>query len=169
MPWKRLADRMNSDAKRIRNERAALSDEVKQLQADIQQQTDSLARANVTIDVCREQLERLQQSVQPASPTSQIPATPSGSQLPMHQEMGGHVRLSTALYPSPMLMTVPDRLSMPPTLKPMRDVTSGPRNSGTLMLPRLMPQPSATLKVPPLPDQEEAIDSEPQGGPESQQ
>ncbi len=82
--WKVLADRLNGDAIRIREERGELRDQVKQLQATNQRQGDDLACANFTIDVCRDQLEKLKQAAQSVGPTSQAPATPSGSCLPMH-------------------------------------------------------------------------------------
>ncbi len=104
-------------------ERGQLRDQVKQLQAANQRQTDDLARANFTIDVCREQLEKLKQTAQPAGPTSQAPATPSGSHLPMHQEMGGNVRLPIASNPSLVLAAMLDGQSVPPTLTPMRHNT----------------------------------------------
>ncbi len=60
---------------------------------------------------------------------------------------------------------------MLPTLTPMRDITPGPRGTGTPTLSQLTPQASASLAAPPHhePDREEDIDSEPQQGPESQQ
>ncbi len=128
-----------------------------------------LAQANFTIDVCREQLEKLKQATQPAGPTSQAPPTPSGSHLPTHQDMGGHIQLSSASNSSHMLTATPDGQSVPPMLTPMRNNTPGLRGTGTPALPRLMPQPSASLAAPPRPDREEDMDSEPQPGPESQQ
>ncbi len=112
MEWKILADRLNGDAIRIREERRQLRDQVKQLQATNQRQADDLAWASFTIDVCREQLEKLKPATQPAGPTPQAMATPLGNRLPTHQEMGGHVRLSTVSGPSPMLMATPDGLSV---------------------------------------------------------
>ncbi len=60
---------------------------------------------------------------------------------------------------------------MPPILTPVRNDTPKPLGTDTPVLPRLTPQPSASLAVPPRrePDQEETMDSEPQPGPESQQ
>ncbi len=169
--WKVLADRLNADAIQIREQRGELRDQVKKLQATNQRQTDDLAQANFTIDVCREQLEKLMQATQPAGPMSQAPATPSGSRLPMHREMGGHVQLPTTLDSSLVLAATPDGQSVPPTLTPMRNITPGPRGTGTgtPTLPRLTSQPSASLAAPPRQSQEEDMDSEPQEGPESQQ
>ncbi len=60
---------------------------------------------------------------------------------------------------------------MPPTLTPVRNNTPGQLGADTPVLPRLTPQPSASLAVPPHQglDQEETMDSELQPGPESQQ
>ncbi len=169
--WKVLADRLESDATRIRKERGQLQDQVKKLQAANQQQTKDLVRANFTIDIFREQIEKLKQTAQPAGPTSQAPATPSGSHLPTHQEMGRHVRLPIISDPSLLLAATPDGQSVPPTLTPIRNTTPGPCGTGTPTLPRLSPQASASLAAPSRqePDQEEDMDSEPQQGPESQQ
>ncbi len=167
--WKILANRLNADAIRIREERGQLRDQVKQLQATNQRQADDLAQANFTIDICREQLEKLKQATRPTGPTSQAPATPSGSQLPTHQGMGGHVRLSAASGHSPLMSDTPDGQSMPPTLTPMKNTTSGPCSTDIPALPHLTPQPLASLAAPPRQDQEEEMDSQPQGGPESQQ
>ncbi len=68
-----------------------------------------------------------------------------------------------------MLAATPDGQSVPPTLTPMRHTTPGPHGTGTPTLPRLTPQPSASLAAPPQPDREKDMDSEPQEGPESQQ
>ncbi len=83
--------------------------------------------------------------------------------------MGGHVPLSTPPGPSPVLTVMPNGQLVPPMLTPMKDATPGLHGVGTLTLLRLTPQPSASLAAPPSQDQEENMDSEPQGGPESQQ
>ncbi len=140
--WKVLADRLNGDATRIREERGRLKKKVTQLKAD-------LARANFTVDVCREQLENLKQAVPSAGSMSQAPATPSGSRMPTHQEMGGHVRLSAASGPSPLLAVTPEKQSVPPMLTPMGNITLGPRGIDTPMPPRLTLRPSASLAAPP--------------------
>ncbi len=168
--WKVLADRLNADAIQIREERGELRDQVKQLQATNQRQTDDLAQANFTVDVCRDQPEKLKQTAQSAGPMSQAPATPSGSRLSTHQEMGGHVRLPTASDSSLVLAATPDGKTVQPTLTPMRNITPGPRSIGTTTLPRLKPQSSASLAAPPRQEpEEEDMYSEPQDGPESQQ
>ncbi len=89
--WKVMADRLKGDADRIRIERGKLQDQAKELQAANQQQTKDLTRANFTIDIFREQIEKLKQTAQPEGPVSQALATPSGSRLPTHHEMGGHM------------------------------------------------------------------------------
>ena len=167
--WKVLADRLNQDSIRIRNERVKLTEQVKQLQAVNKQQADDLAHANFTIDVCREQLVNLRQTPQSTSSMPQTPATLLGTQLPTHQEMGGYVRLPTASGPCPLSVAMPDSLSVPTSLTPMRDADPRLSDAGTPTLPRLTPQPSASHAAPPPQDQEEDIDSEPQEGPESRQ
>ncbi len=147
--WKVLADRLESDATRIRTERGQLRDQVKKLQAANQQQTKDLVWANFTIDVFREQIEKLKQTTQPAGPASQAPTMPSGSHLPTYQEMGGHVRIPIVSDPFLMLAATPDGQSIPPTVTPMTDNTPGPRGTGTPTLPRLTPQALASLAAPP--------------------
>ncbi len=66
--WKNLVDWLNDDGIRIQKERKKLNDQVEQLQTVNQQQADDLAWANFTIDVCREQLEKLKQAIQSAKP-----------------------------------------------------------------------------------------------------
>ncbi len=83
--------------------------------------------------------------------------------------MGGHIRLPTTSDSTLVLAATPDGQSMPPMLTPMRNITPGPRGTGTPTLPWLMPQPSTSLAAPPRQGQEEDMDSEPQKGPESQQ
>ncbi len=70
-----------------------------------------------------------------------------------------------------MLTTTPEGRTLPPTLTPVRNDAPGPLNTDTPVLPRLTPQPSASLAAPPHrePEQEETMDSEPHQGPESQQ
>ncbi len=144
---------------------------MKELLAANQQQTKDLTRANFTIDIFREQIEKMKQTAQPACPVSQTLATPSGSRLPTHHEMGCHVRLPIVSEPSLLLAATPEGQSVPPTMTPMRDNTPGPRSTGTPTLPRLTPQASASLAAPPQqePDREEDMNSEPQQGPESWQ
>ena len=81
------------------------------------------------------------------------------------------MRRSLVPDPSTMLTTTPEGRTLPPTLTPVRNDTLGPLNTDTPVLPRLTPQPSASLAAPPHrePDQEETMDSEPHPGPESQQ
>ncbi len=153
----------------IREERRQLKDQVQQLQVTNQRQADDLARANFTIEVCREQLEKLKQATQSAGLMPQATATPSGNRLPTYQEMGGHVRLSTVSGTSPVPTATASGLSMPPTLTPVWGTTPGPQDAGTPTLPRLTPQPSTSLAATPPQQQEEEMDSEPQKGPESQQ
>ncbi len=169
--WKVVADRLKGDADRIRKERGQLQDQVAELQTANQQQTKELIWANYTIDIFQEQIEKLKQTAQPTGPASQASVMPSGSRLPTHHEMGGHVRCPVGSDPSTLLTATPEGHSMLPTLTPVRDNTPGPRGTGTPTLPRLTPQASANLAVPPRqdPDQEEEMDSEPQPGPESQQ
>ncbi len=73
--------------------------------------------------------------------------------------------------PSTLLATTPEGHAMPPALTPVRGNTTRPLGTDTPTLPRLTPQPSASLAVPPRPepDQEEDMDSTPRKGPESQQ
>ncbi len=144
---------------------------MKELQAANQQKTKDLTRANYTIDIFREQIENLKQTNQSAGPVPQAFVTPSGSRLPTHHEMGGHVRRPIVSDPSILLTATPEGQPMPPTLTPMRDNTPGPRATGTPTLPQLTPQASASLATPPCqePDREEDMDSKPQQGPESQQ
>ncbi len=165
-----MADRLKVDADRIRRERGQLRDQVPALQAANQQQTKDLLRANFTIDIFREQIEKLKQTAQPTDSTSPGPATPSGSHLPTHQEMGGHVQLPIVSDPALMLTATPEGRSVTPTLTPIRGNTSGPRGTDTPILPRLTPQASASLAAPlrQEPDREEDRHSEPQQGPESQ-
>ena len=127
--------------------------------------------ANCTIDLFQEQIRRLKQAAQPASPASQAFAAPSGGCLPTHQETGGHVRRPLVSDPSTLLTATPKGQSMPPALTPMRGNTSGPLGTDTPTLPRLTPQASASLTAPPRheQDREEDMDSEPPHGPESQQ
>ena len=106
--WKVVADRLKGDADRIRRERGQLRDQVVALQAANQQQTKDLIRANFTIDIFREQIEKLNQTAQPADSTPQAPAAPSESHLPTHQEMGGHVRLPIVSDPALMLTATPE-------------------------------------------------------------
>ncbi len=169
--WKVVADRLKAEGDRIRVERAQLQDRVKELQAAYQQKTEDLIRANGTIDIFQEQIKNLRRTAQPRGTSSLAPATQSGSHLPTHQEMGGHVRLPIVSDPDFMLPATPEGQSMPPTLTPMRNNTPGPRGMDTPTLPQLTPQASASLAAPPRlePYQEEAMDSEPQRGPESKQ
>ncbi len=78
--------------------------------------------------------------------------------------MGGHVWRPIVSDPSILLTATPEGQSMPPTLTPMRDNAPGLCGTGTPTLPRLTPQASAILAVPPRqdPDREEEMDSEPQ-------
>ncbi len=66
-------------------------------------------------------------------------------------------------------MDTPNSHSKPPVLTPVGCLPLQPSLGGTPMLPRFMPQPSASLATPPPRDQEEDMDSEPQDGLESQQ
>ncbi len=165
--WKTTADRLKADADRIRTERGQLQEQLKELRTAYQQKTQDLARANGTIDIFQEQIRLLRQAAQPA----QILTTPTGGRLPTHQEMGGHPRLPLVSDPSILLATTPEGRAVPPTLTPVRNNTPGPLGTGTPVLPRLTPQPSASLAAPPHRefDREEKMDSEHQPGPESQQ
>ncbi len=169
--WKSTADRLKADADRIRTERGQLQEQLKELRATYQQKIEDLVRANVTIDIFQEQIRLLRQAAQPASPAAQTLATPTGGGLPTHWEMGGHIRLPLVSDPSTLLATTPEGRTMPPTLTPVRNNTPGLLGTDTPVLPRLTPQPSASLAAPPRRelDQEETMDSEPQPGPESQQ
>ncbi len=169
--WKVLADRLESDATRIRTERGKLRDQVKGLQAAYQQKLDDLTRANYTIDIFQEQIESLRRTAQPAGTSSRAPVTPSEGHPPTHEEMGGHVRLHIVSDPALMLLATPECQSMPSTLTPVRNNTPGLHGTDTPTLPRLMPQASASLAAPPRQelDQEVDMDSEPQQGPESLQ
>ncbi len=144
---------------------------MKELQAACQQKTKDLTRANYTIDIFREQIKNLRQTAQPTGTSSRVPAMPSGSHLPTHQEMGGHVQLPIMSDPALMLPAMPEGQFALPTLTPIRNNTPGPHGTDTPTLPRLTPQASASLAAPPHqePDREEDMDSEPQQGPESQQ
>ena len=169
--WKLTADRLKADADRIRTERGQLQNQLKELRAVYQQKTEDLVRANGTIDIFQEQIRLLKQTAQPASPAAQTLATPTGGGLPTHREMGSHIRLPLVSDPSTLLATTPEGCTMPPTLTPVRNNTPGQLGADTPVLPRLTPQPSASLAVPPHQglDQEETMDSELQPGPESQQ
>ena len=168
--WKTMADRLKADADRIRTERSQLQEQLKELRAAYQRQTADLLRANGTIDIFQEQIRLLRQAAPPASPAAQTLTTPTGSGLPMHQEMGGHIRRPLVSDSAVLLATTPEGHTMPPTLTPVRNHTPGPLGTGTPVLPRLTPQPSASLAAPPHQelDREETMDSEPQPGPESQ-
>ncbi len=122
-----------------------------------------------TIDVYMEKIVDLKQASQSASSVQPASAAPSGTQLPTHQEMGGHVRLPTASALFPLSMAKSDSRTTPPVLTPVKGLAHRPSDTGTPTLPRLMPQPSASLAAPPLPDKEEEMESDPQEGPESQQ
>ncbi len=165
--WKLTADWLKADADRIQTERGQLQDQLKELRATYQRKTEDLVRANGTIDIFQEQIRLLKQTTQPASPAAQTLATPTGSRLPTHREMGGHIRLPLATDPSTLLATTPEGRTMPPTLTPVRNNTPGQPGADTPVLPRLTPQPSASLAAPPHRglDQEETMDSEPQPGP----
>ncbi len=169
--WKTLADRLEGDVTRIRAERGKLRDQVKGLQTAYQQKLDELARANYTIDIFREQIESLRQPAQLTSTPPRASVTPSGSHLPTHEEMGGHIRLPIVSDPALLLMTTPEGRSVLPTLTPVRNYTPGPHGTDTPTLSWLTPQTSASIAAPPRqePDREEDMDSEPQPGPESQQ
>ena len=169
--WKFTADRLKADADRIRTERGQLQDQLKELRAVCQQKTEDLVRANGTTDIFQEQIRLLKQTTQPASSVAQTLATPTGSRLPTHQEMGGHIRRPLVSDPSTLLATTPEGRAVPPILTPVRNSTPGPLGTYTPVLPRLTPQPSASLAAPPCQelDREETMDSEPQRGPDSQQ
>ncbi len=169
--WKVTADRLKADADRIRIERGQLQDRVKELQAAYQQKTEDLIWANGTINIFQEQIKHLRQTAHPVSPASQAFVTPTGGGPPMHKEMGGHVRRPLVSDPATLLATTPEGHAMPPTLTLVRGNTPRSLGTDTPTLPGLMPQPSASLAVPPRPepDQEEEMDSVPQQGPESQQ
>ncbi len=85
--------------------------------------------------------------------------------------MGDHLRLPLVSDPSILLATTPEGRTMPPTLTPVENNTPGPLGTSTPVLPRLIPQPSASLAAPPRQDldREETMDSEPTPGPESRQ
>ncbi len=91
--------------------------------------------------------------------------------LPTHQEMGGHIRRPLVSDPSILLVATPEGKAMPPALTPVRSNTPRPLGTDTPTLPRLTPQPSASLAAPPRqePNREEEMDSKPQQGPEFQQ
>ncbi len=169
--WKALADRLEGDVTCIRTERGKLRDQVKGLQTAYQQKLDELARANYTIDFFREQIKSLRRPAQPTSTPSRASITLSGSHLPTHEEMGGHIRLPVVSDPALLLTTTPEGQSMPPTLTPVRNYTPGPHGTATPTLPQLTSQASASVAAPPHqePGREEEMDSEPQPGPESQQ
>ncbi len=169
--WKVTADQLKADADRIRAERGQLQGQLKELWAAYQQKTEDLVRANGTIDIFQEQIRLLRQAAQPASSVVQAFATPTGGSLPTHWEMGSHIRRPLVSDPSTMLTTTPEGRTLPPTLTLVRNDTPGLLNTDTPVLPRLTPQPSASLAAPPNrePDQEETMDSEPHLGPESQQ
>ncbi len=158
-----MTDRLKADADRIRVERGQLQDRVKELQAAYHQQAKDLTQANCTIDIFQEQIEKLKRRAQPTGTSSQAPATPSGSHLPMHQEMGGHVQLPIMSDPALMLPSTSKGQSVLPTLTPMRNNIPGPHGTDTPTLHRLIPQASASLAASPCqePDREEDMDSEP--------
>ncbi len=167
--WKVLEDRLNREGKRIQEEQKQLIEQVKQLQAINRQQAKEFMHANLTVNMCMEKMVGLKQAPQCDNIAPSTPAMPSGTQLPTHQEMGGHVRLPTTSGSFPSPMGTPDSLSVPPVLTPMGSSTPRLRDASIPMLPHLMPQPSASrAALPPL-DQEEAMDSEPQAGSESPQ
>ena len=168
--WKVTSDRLKADADRIRAERSQLQNQVKELQAAYQQKTEDLIRANGTINIFQEQIKHLRQAAQPVNPASQAFVTPTGGGPPTHQEMAGHVRRPLVSDPSTLLATTPEGHTMPPALTPVRGNTPRPLGKD-IPTPRLTPQPSASLAVPPRPepDREEDMDSVPQQGPESQQ
>ena len=169
--WKVTADRLKAEADLIRTERGQLQEQLKELRAAYQQKTEDLLRANCTIDIFQEQIRQLKQTAQIVSPASQAIVTPTGSSLPSHREMGGHIRRPLVSDPSTLLATTPEGRAVPPILTPVRNSTPGPLGTDTPVLPQLTPQPSASLAAPPRQglDQEETMDSEPQLGPESQQ
>ncbi len=68
--WKVVADWLKADTDCIRIERGQLRDQVKELQAANQQQTKDLLWANFTIDICREQIEKLKRTAPPADSTA---------------------------------------------------------------------------------------------------
>ncbi len=166
-----MADSLKADADHIRAERGQLQNQVKQLQAAYQQKTEDLIRANGTIDIFQEQIKYLRQTAQLVGPASQAFVTPTGGGLPTHREIGGHVRRPLVSDPSSLLATTPEGHNMPPALTPVRSNTPRPLGPDTPTLPRLTPQPSASLAVPPGPEphREEDMDSTPPKGPESQQ
>ena len=166
-----MADRLKADADRIRIERGQLQEQVKELQAAYQQKTEDLIQANVTIDIFQEQIKHLRQTAQPVTPASQAFATPGGRGPPLHQEMGGHVRRPLISDPSTLRATTPEGHAVLPALTLLRGNTPRLLGTDTPTLPRLTPQPSASLAAPPRadPGQEETMDSEPQPGPGSQQ
>ena len=142
---------------------------MRQLQAVNQQQAEKVAYANITVDVCMEKIAALWQASASIGSAQSSHATPLGVQLPTHQEMGGHVRLPTASGPIPSSMATPNSLSVPLALTPIGGLPPRMTDIGTPMLPRLMPQRSVSLASPPLPEQEENMDSEPQEEPESRE
>ncbi len=164
--WKTTADRLKADADRIRTERGQLQEQLKELRAAYQQKTQDLIRANGTIDIFQEQIRLLRQAVQPASPAASTLATPahaSGNGRPSATAPG--------VRPVHPAGHHPEGRAVPPTLTPVRNNTPGLLGTETPVLPRLTPQPSASLAAPPHRelDREETMDSEPQPGPESQQ
>ncbi len=142
---------------------------MRQLQAVNQQQAEKLAYANITVDICMEKIAALWQTSASAGSAQSSHATPLAVQLPTHQALGDHVRLPTASGNIPSSMGTPNSVSVPPALTPIGGLPPRMTDIGTPTLPRLMPQRSVSLAAPPLPEQEEDMDSKPQEEPESRQ
>ncbi len=82
---------------------------------------------------------------------------------------GSRVLPPTMTNPLPSALDAPNSQVTPPLSTPVRRLPLQSPSEGTPTMPRLTPPLSASLAAPPPQDQEEDIDSEPQGGPESQQ
>ncbi len=135
-PCKEHTDQLDRDCIQIHNGRAQLKEQVKQLQALNQQQAKKLRETNITVGLCMERIADLHRAsklyyFRPAT------TTPSGVQLPTHQEMGGHIRLPTVSGPIPSSMATPNSLSVPPVLTLIGSLTPGMTDISTPTLPRL--------------------------------
>ncbi len=129
----------------------------------------NLQQANLAIDMC---LARI--TAPPGTPTamdeSMLALVTSVERRSLHSpRLSSRTPLTAPLDPLSSALDTPTSQLMPPLSTPAGRLPLESPSEGTPTLPRLTPQPSASLAAPPRSDREEHMDSEPQHGPESQQ
>ncbi len=165
------AGQLQQDCEQLSEERGALWKQVLELQAINMELSRDLEQAKLAIDICL-----LCVRAPPGAPItldeSMLALVTSVGKRPVrYPQMSVPLPLAIPRCPFPSALDTPMSQLIPILSTPIGRPPVEPLLQGTTILPCSTPRASARLAAPPHqePDQEEAMDSEPQQGPESRQ